>query len=168
MTSPPWMPLYIGDFIADTMHLSATETGMYIRLLLHCWQHTVIPRDERQLAMIAHCDGRTWRRYRETVLAFFQPCDGNSMQHSRVTKELRRTFEISRKRKDAAQQKPGRSKAAVPAKLVHSQSSKSLPSFVTHQSAKRPKAASDEASQTASRDVASDSLVRSLQKRGHG
>ena len=131
MTSPPWMPLYVGDFIADTMHLYATETGMYIRLLLHCWQHTVIPTDDRQLAMIAHCDGRTWRRYRETVLAFFQPSDGNSMQHSRVTKELRRTFEISKKRKDAAQQKPGRSKATVPAKLIHSQSHKSsLPSSV--------------------------------------
>jgi uncharacterized protein YdaU (DUF1376 family) len=147
MTSPPWMPLYIGDFIADTMHLNATETGMYIRLLLHCWQHTVIPRDDRQLAMIAHCDARTWRRYRETVLAFFQPCDGSSMQHSRVTKELRRTFEISRKRKDAAQQKQSKPRSAVPAKLLHSQSYRSsLPFSVTLQSKKPPEVAIDEAS----------------------
>lgn len=35
----PWMPLYIGDFIADTAHLSAEETGAYILLIMHYWVH---------------------------------------------------------------------------------------------------------------------------------
>jgi uncharacterized protein YdaU (DUF1376 family) len=158
MTSPPWMPLYIGDFIADTMHLNATETGMYVRLLLHCWQHTVIPRDDRQLAMIAHCDARQWRRHRDAVLAFFSVMDVTTMSHARVTRELRRSLEISSKRKAAT-----RSNAKqMPA---HSQSSKKSLSFsVTRQSAKPPKAAADEASKGHPLR-ASNSLVRIVHRK---
>lgn len=58
-----WMPFYVGDFLADTMHLGATETGIYIRLIMHCWQHGTIPRNARKLALIAHCDTRLWHQY---------------------------------------------------------------------------------------------------------
>src|ERR1700758_3389607 len=101
---PPWMPLYIGDFLADTMHLGATETGIYIRLLMHCWQHESIPLDDYKLARIAGCDSRLWHKYRETVLQFFDPVDASTAQHKRVSTELHRYAEISNKRKAAAEQ----------------------------------------------------------------
>jgi uncharacterized protein YdaU (DUF1376 family) len=104
MTSKPWMPLYVGDFIATTMHLGATETGIYIRLLMHCWHHGSIPRDDRSLALIAHCDTRLWHRYRETVLQFFDVVDASTMTNKRVTSERLRAEQISNKRKGAAQQ----------------------------------------------------------------
>jgi uncharacterized protein YdaU (DUF1376 family) len=120
VTSKPWMPLYIGDFIADTMHLSATETGIYIRLLMHCWQQGSIPRDDRKLALISHCDVRLWHQYRETVLRFFDVVDASTMTNKRVSTERLRAEKISNERKGAALQKHSRCKAI--AVQMHTQS----------------------------------------------
>jgi uncharacterized protein YdaU (DUF1376 family) len=109
------MPLYVGDFLADTMHLGATETGIYVRLIMHCWQHGTIPRDDRKLALIAHCDTRLFHQYKKTVLDFFEESpvtaqqnsdvvDASTMQHKRVSTELLRAEKISNKRKGAAEQ----------------------------------------------------------------
>lgn len=104
MSKRPWMPLYLGDFLADTMHLGATERGIYISLLMHCWQHGTIPRDDRKLARISGCDSRLWHVHKGTVLQFFDVVDASTMQHSRVTSELHRYEKISNKRKAAAEQ----------------------------------------------------------------
>ena len=100
----PWMPLYIAEFIAETMHLGATETGIYMRLMMHCWQHGTIPLDSKKLALIGHCDSRLWRQYEKTVMAFFDVVDASTAQHKRVSTELRRSEEIYNKRKDASVQ----------------------------------------------------------------
>lgn len=121
-----WMPLYIGDFLADTSHLGATETGIYMRLIMHCWQHGSIPRDDRKLAMIAHCDLRVWHQFRDTVLQFFDAVDASSMQQRRVTKELRRSEEISNKRKAAAMQRHSKRPAKLVQKHTQSQSQSQL------------------------------------------
>ena len=111
MTAPPWMPLYVSDFLADTEHLGATETGIYIRLILHCWQHGSIPRDERKLALISHVDTRLWRQHR-SVLQFFDVVDASTMTQKRVLTELLRYREISNKRKASAMQKHLRRRAS--------------------------------------------------------
>lgn len=116
----PWMPLYVGDFTADTMHLGATETGIYIRLLMHCWQHGTIPTDGRQLALIAHCDTRLWHQYRTTILPFFCAVDASTMHHKRITSELLRSEELSNKRRASALQK--QSKSSAIALQLHTQS----------------------------------------------
>lgn len=123
--SRAWMPLYVGDFTADTMHLGATETGIYIRLIMHCWQHGTIPRDDRRLAIISHCDTRLWHLYRETVLQFFDVVDASTMHHKRVSTELQRYEELSNKRKGAALQKH-KKKDAIAVQL-HTQSQSPSP-----------------------------------------
>jgi len=111
-----WMPLYIGDFLADTMELGATERGIYISLIMHAWQHDgLIPLDDKKLARISGCDSRLWHQYKETVLQFFDVVNDVSAQHSRVVSELHRCSEISNKRKAAALQKHSKSSA----KIVH-------------------------------------------------
>ncbi len=122
MAKRPWMPLYIGDFLADTQHLSATETGIYIRLIMHCWQHGSIPLDPHRLAIISHCDSRLWRQYGKTILAFFDVVDASTAQHKRVSTELHRCAEISSKRKGAAKQMLENRAANAEQLLTHSHS----------------------------------------------
>jgi uncharacterized protein YdaU (DUF1376 family) len=86
------MPLYVGDYIADTAHLSAAESGAYLHLLMHYWSTgTPPPDDDRALARIAKMSAAEWRRARPTVQAFFQ--DG--WRHKRIEFELTEAARIS-------------------------------------------------------------------------
>lgn len=111
MGDKKWMPLYIGEFLGKTMDLGATETGIYIRLIMHCWEHGYIPRDERKLAIISHCDTRLWHQYRSSILKFFDVVDASTMHNKRVTTELARYQEISNVRKARALQQHSKSSA---------------------------------------------------------
>src|SRR5262252_470300 len=94
------MPLYVADYLADTAHLSAAQSGAYLHLIMHYWQHGGLPDDDDKLARIARMRIEDWRRHRGTVEAFFQP----RWVHPRIDSELNRSNEISNKRKAAAQQ----------------------------------------------------------------
>jgi uncharacterized protein YdaU (DUF1376 family) len=105
MSKRPWMPFYGGDFTAKTMDLSDRETGWYIRLIVHCWEHGSIPISNcRKLMLIAHAKKAIPVSFLER---FFCP-DGTNF---RVTKELRKSEEISNKRKAAAEQMHARKMA---------------------------------------------------------
>lgn len=122
--SKAWMPLYVGDFLADTMHLNATETGIYIRLIMHAWQHGgTIPLDVAKLSHITGCERRFWWRFGQPIVEqFFCAVDGSTAQHKRVSTELRRYEEISNKRKGAAEQMLSKRAANAEQMLTQSQS----------------------------------------------
>jgi uncharacterized protein YdaU (DUF1376 family) len=94
----PWMPLYIPDFLSDTMHLSAAETGAYLCLIMDYWLHDGLPDDDHKLAQIARVPVRSWRTMRPTIEAFFKP----SWRHKRIDAELAKMVRISTRRKEAA------------------------------------------------------------------
>lgn len=49
------MPLYTGDYLRDTRHLTPEEHGIYLLLLMHCWdQKGPVPLDERKQAGIVN------------------------------------------------------------------------------------------------------------------
>lgn len=87
----PWMPLYVADFLADTAHLDAAQSGAYLHLMMHYWANGGLPDDDRQLARIAKMTASEWRRARPTVQAFFQ--DG--WKHKRIEFELTEAARIS-------------------------------------------------------------------------
>jgi uncharacterized protein YdaU (DUF1376 family) len=93
-----WMPLYIPDFLADTMHLTAAETGAYLCLIMDYWLHDGLPDDDRKLAQIARVPLTSWRQMRPTIAAFFR--DG--WRHKRVDAELKKMVGTMERRHAAA------------------------------------------------------------------
>jgi len=96
--SKGWMPLYIGDYLADTRHLTLEQHGAYLLLIMHYWQHGGLPTDDASLRRIVFIFGsnssRTWKRMRAAIAPLFQP----GWRHKRIDKELEKAKEISMKR----------------------------------------------------------------------
>jgi uncharacterized protein YdaU (DUF1376 family) len=110
-----FMPMFWGDFFANTLHLSAQEVGAYVLLIAHAWEHDArVPLDGAQ--RIARVDNRHWQKVWSRLQVFFEPLVGHGGQatevrHPRVATELANAAEISNKRKEAALQKHGKSYA---------------------------------------------------------
>jgi uncharacterized protein YdaU (DUF1376 family) len=67
-----WMPLYIGDYLADTQHLSGSEHGAYLLLIMAYWRNGgPLPDDDRAFTRITRFDPRTWRKIRPALEPFF-------------------------------------------------------------------------------------------------
>ena len=87
----PWMPLYVGDYIADTAHLSTVEHGAYLLLMMHYWSKSSLPNDDKLLARIAKLTAAQWQKIRPVIQPFFQ--DG--WKHKRIEFELTEAARIS-------------------------------------------------------------------------
>ena len=118
----PWMPLYVGDYLGDTGHLTTTQHGAYLLLMMHYWRKGELPDDDRQLSKIAKLPLRTWCEYRATLQDFFY--DG--WKHKRIDAELQRMMQVSAKRAIAGQ-KGGLGSALARMKLENSARSRSSP-----------------------------------------
>jgi uncharacterized protein YdaU (DUF1376 family) len=95
------MPLYIADYLAKTAHLRALESGAYLHLIMHYWQHGKLPTEDRKLSAIARMTDLEWRRSRSTLAEFFTA----DWKHSRIEEELAHVAEVSSKRSASAVQR---------------------------------------------------------------
>jgi uncharacterized protein YdaU (DUF1376 family) len=115
MSRRPWMPLYIGDLARKTMHLGATEFGIYMRLIMHCWERGFFARDDHTISVIAHCSSHLLHKYKTVILSLFTVTEheifGSVYTHDKVEEIRARADEISNKRRDAALQKHTKSKS---------------------------------------------------------
>ena len=83
-----WMPLYWGDYLRDTGHLSTAEHGAYLLLIAHYWiTGRPLADDDTRLARLVRMALKEWRDIRDTIAAFFQVGDG-LWRHKRVDNEL--------------------------------------------------------------------------------
>lgn len=89
MKPDTYMPIVIGDYLKDTMHLSDAAHGSYLLLLFHYWQRGPLPDDDDMLAAIARCDRIAWAKRRQTLAPFFQ-IENGQWKHGRVERELER------------------------------------------------------------------------------
>jgi uncharacterized protein YdaU (DUF1376 family) len=65
MAALPYMPLFVADYLADTAHLTATQHGAYMMLIMNYWQRGgPLPDDDARLARIARVGPREWARMR--------------------------------------------------------------------------------------------------------
>jgi uncharacterized protein YdaU (DUF1376 family) len=113
------MPLYIGDYMADTMRLSTLEHGAYLLLIMEYWRQGPLPDDDRALASIAKLDTRAWSKTVGPVIRrYFTSRDG-LLHHKRIEAERAKTATISEKRSNAAKTRykgGGKTDANAPAK----------------------------------------------------
>jgi len=108
-----FMPMFWGDFFANTLHLTAQEAGAYLFLIGHAWEHDgkIAVSDLQRVARISNFH---WPKVRQRLIQFFDTSmDANIWHHGRVHAELIKAAEISNKRKDAALQMHSKRTASV-------------------------------------------------------
>ena len=99
MSSPPWMPLYVGDYLADTSHLTTTQHGAYLLLIMHYWRTGGLPKDDGSLARICRMTLEEWQTHSNRIaVASFFTCDWH---HHRIDLELSKAIEIASARTEA-------------------------------------------------------------------
>jgi uncharacterized protein YdaU (DUF1376 family) len=84
-----WMPVFIGDYLADTMHLTTEQHGAYLLLLFHLWRRGILPDEDAALARITGLSLGVWSGHRPVLAAFFRIGNG-TWQHGRVERERTR------------------------------------------------------------------------------
>lgn len=100
------MPLYVADYLADTGHLSTTEHGAYMLLIMHYWQTGGLPNDDCRLASIARAMPEQWSSMRDVLSSFFDA----DWRHARIESELEKSSAAYERRAKAGQ-KGGNAKA---------------------------------------------------------
>lgn len=102
MGKSPAFQLYASDFYMDTSGWTATQIGIYFRLLMSEWVNGSLPNNIKRLARIAQIDpGNFLKSYRPTVEGKFTP-NGNG---ELVNKRLEQVRENQRKYRESQAQK---------------------------------------------------------------
>ena len=80
----PWMPLYVGDYLAKTSHLTTIQHGAYCLLIMHYWANEGLPTTDRELMAIARMTEGEWLSNCHAIAKFFT----KDWHHNRVDEEL--------------------------------------------------------------------------------
>jgi uncharacterized protein YdaU (DUF1376 family) len=106
MSRFPSMPLFAGDMLADTEHLTNEEFAVYHRLLYAMWRRNGwVPDDDVDLARICHVGTRAWHRLKPRMMQFLVRNEAGELSQKKLLKvrkfvEQKRTAQskIARKR----------------------------------------------------------------------
>lgn len=92
-----WMPLYIGDYLADTQLLTTEQHGAYLLLIMAYWKNQgPLPNDEAILMSVCKLQPAKWKICKPAVLKFFQ-VKASTLVHKRIDKEIKTTKEMREK-----------------------------------------------------------------------
>lgn len=115
-----YLPLFTGDYLRDTQHLSMSEHGALLKLLMFCWdQKGPAPLDERKLCGIVNArSGDEVEALRRVLSEFFVRME-DGHYNNRMQREVERSEVLSRLRANAgrkgyearAKQLPSKSQA---------------------------------------------------------
>jgi uncharacterized protein YdaU (DUF1376 family) len=96
------MPLFIGDYLGDTAHLTQGQHGAYILLLMHYWQCGPIPCDRMQCYSITRATDKQSRCNADAVLRYFFKEDKGYYRQPRADEELSKAQTAYERRAGAA------------------------------------------------------------------
>ena len=102
MSSRAWMPLYVGDYLADTSHLSAEAHGVYLLLLMRCWAKGSIPADRMQCMSIAHAMHEQSRSIVDAIIDEFFVLQDDGYHNKRIDIEREKACQSYERRAGAA------------------------------------------------------------------
>ena len=89
MSDTPFMPLWVSDFVGDTLDLDAKEIGAYMLILMTMWgRDGYLPNDSKKLQRVARC-GRDWPRVWASIRHYFT-VEGDKITQNRLLKELQK------------------------------------------------------------------------------
>ena len=89
MSATPFMPLWVADFVGDTLDLDAKEIGAYMLILMTMWgRDGYLPNDEKKLQRVARC-GRDWPRVWGAIGHYFT-VQGDQITQLRLRLELQK------------------------------------------------------------------------------
>lgn len=88
-----WIPIYIGDYLADTTRLTTEQHGAYLLLIFDYWRNGPPPDDNAILARITGLSPSSWAHCRPILERFFQT-DGNEWRHKRIDVEAARVAAV--------------------------------------------------------------------------
>lgn len=106
-----WMPLYIGDYHADTRRLSTLEHGAYLLLLMEYWKQGPLRDDDEELAAIAGLKLDAWRKIAASIRRYFTIAADGLLHQKRVDAERQKALELSEKRRIAGSRKGSKQSA---------------------------------------------------------
>ena len=98
-----WMPLYIGDYLADTSRLSTEQHGAYLLLLMDYWRNGPPLDDDEELASITKLSPQQWKKHAAKIRGMFASVDGRLIQ-KRCDEERQKAGLVSSKRSEAGKQ----------------------------------------------------------------
>lgn len=89
MTSVPSMPLFCGDYLKDTTHLTLEEHGAYLMILMITWAQggRPLPDDDDRMATRLRITKERWLKKIRPVLAPLFDLSGGSWRNSRLEEE---------------------------------------------------------------------------------
>lgn len=99
-----WMPLYIGDYLSDTMHLTTEQHGAYLLLIMHYWKSgKPLPSCPQKLATICKLSPDAWSIAQADLKQFFDTeTDPSLWIHGRIKDEMEKAGEKKEKASDKA------------------------------------------------------------------
>ena len=105
--SNAFMPLYVGDYLADTTMLTRDQHGAYLLLIMAYWRNRgPLPDRDDALAMASRSTPQEWKKLRPILQTYFVVKDGVWL-HKRIGEELVKADEKYAARVEASRKANG-------------------------------------------------------------
>lgn len=117
---PPYLPVYVADYLADTQELTAEEHGIYLLLMMAAWRTSDcgLPLDHNKLARIVGMTPRAWKARCANVLALWT-IDGDRIYQRRLLAERADAEDRSSQASKAARERWDRENSDEPLQNLH-------------------------------------------------